>query len=319
MSLLRFGRKKSTVQPAAVPDRRQGPPFAFVPVEYASLHPVDLNFNGQWQLTGLRFAEERNRLTLSMRWRCLRTVFQMVRCFTHVTDAEGLPLGSMDHDIMNGWPRAVGWRPGDVGFEFYSLWLPEPKPATPAYFLRFGLWDPETGLRVPLTASSLPVTDLFTAATVQAGQAPGSESVFCLQPAAAAPCRARFGDSVELVGCSVTLRERVLWLRLRWVVSEVPRSELMFFGHAVTAADPDRDAVASFDQDMAVHGRGSWPRFEQDIVRSIPADAPLPTFIRAGVCTFPELARLEIQESSLPSDPTSRCLFIPVEPAKLGP
>ncbi len=316
MSLLRFGRKRTSAPPAA-PDRRQGPPNAFVPVEYAGLHPVSLNFNNQWQLTGLRFAEERNRLTLSLRWRCLRTLFRMARCFTHVTDAAGLPVGTMDHDIMNGSPRPVAWRPGDEGLEFHSLWLPEPKPATSAYFLRFGLYDPETNLRLPLTASTLPVTDHFTAATVQAGITPDSESVFCLQPAAAAPCRVRLGDAVELVGCSVTLLERVLWLRLRWVLSEVPRSQLMFFGHAVTAADPEREAVASFDQDMAVHGRGSWPRFEQDIVRSIPPTAPLPAFLRAGACTFPELSRLEIRESSFPSDPASRCFFIPVGAAKL--
>jgi hypothetical protein len=280
---------------------------------------VNLNFNEQWQLTGLRFAQERNRLALSMRWRCLRTLFRMARCFGQVTDAEGLPVGSLDHDLMEGWPRPVGWRPGDEGFESCCLWLPESKPASPAYFLRFGLYDPDTNLRLPLTASTLPVEDDFTAVTVPAGQAPGSSTVFSLEPAAAAPCRVRFGDSVELVGCSVTSRERVFWLRLRWVMSEVPRSKLMFFGHAVTASDAKVGALASFDQDMAVQGRGSWPRFEQDVVRSIPPAAPLPEFLRAGVCTFPDLARLEIRESSFPSDPAAKCLFIPVGTVKLSP
>jgi len=318
MKLPSFTRDKRRVPRAPGVDRRNGPPNAFLPVEYTRLDPVEVNFNDQWQLTALQFAERRRRFTLAMRWRCLRTLFRMPRCFAHVAAIEGHCVAFMDHDIMDGQPNAVAWQPGDEGLEFSSVDLPERQQEAAGYSLHFGLFDPQTNLRLPITASTLPVTDDFTAAVFGTHIKPAVSYSFRLHAEPAARCRVRFANSVELVGCSLTQGDGVLWLRLRWILADVPASALMFFGHAVTARDSEADALAWFDQDMAVHGRGSWPRFEQDIVRSVsPGVAPI-AFIRAGVCTFPDLERLEIIESSFDYDQQARCLFIPVL-AKLAP
>jgi hypothetical protein len=296
-----------------------GPPDAFLSSEFRQLWPVEVNFNNRWRLAGLRFLQEDGRLTLALKWNCLRPVFGPFWCFAHVLDAGGRQVSSLNHELLDGNPPPAAWRPGDEGYEMRYLHLGDSSqqnqaaagshPSPEIYSLRIGLFNPQTNLRLPLAASTLPVAEDFTAAVVAGGTPPGSDCVFRFEPSAVLPCRVSFADAVELVGCSVTMASGIVWVRLRWSLLRAPRTALRFFGHAIPCRDPEVGALAWFDQDMA---RGLSPRFELDIVRAHPQDGPAPAFLRAGVCTSAGLERLEIRRSTLECDLRNRCFYVPL-------
>ena len=317
MRLFRKETKEWRTRERALARYRQfGPPDAFVSADYRELHPVDLNFNGKWQLLGFRFSREPRHLTLALRWRCLRAVFHRTWCFAHVFDPEGRRVASLDHELLDGDPPPVVWHPGDEGYEFRSFDL-DPVSSNgsnlPQYHLRLGLYDPVTNLRLPLVRSNLAVTDEFTAAVMESDTRPAEGYVHYCEPREMTSCQVVLEGGVELSSYSVTAAPGIVWVRLRWSISTVPAKALMFFGHLVPSCDPEIGALVWLDQDLAVHGRGPQPRFVQDIVRAAPPAGGSPLFLRAGVCTHPDLQRLSILESSFDADLQNRCVYIPID------
>jgi hypothetical protein len=298
-----------------------------VPAAFSRLHPVEINFNDQWQLAGLRFDLREGRVSLALRWRCLRAVPYWLRCFAHVVDAGGETMAWMDHDVLGACPPAAEWRPGDEGYEErYTLFprrpasrslllgpqgyeVEEAAEAWPVLRLRLGLYDTGSNMRLPVRWSSLPVTEQCTAAVVEPNTAPGQEVVFRLDPAPWRPCRLVFKGGPELTGYAVTRRGNAVWLRLRWVAPEQHVPALRFFGHGVKQADPEVESLASFDQELLLDRYWGRGEFEQDIVRMLERPAE---YLRGGVCTSPGLERLALRSSTLPTDEQARCFFVPL-------
>jgi hypothetical protein len=323
-------RNKPGVKVRVVPwDRLLAPPDAFVSHQFADLYPVELNFNNQWQLRRMKFSEEGGHCTVVLHWRCLGPFYGWLRCFAHILNASGRHIASMDHDLLDGRPAAAEWRPGDEGYEARYMTLDASQlhrlrllvgssgyevqdgnsgMGTP--LLRLGLFESNTNLRLPLVASSVPLTDDCTAALLSANAAPGVNCRFRLEPGPIAPCRVLFEGDLELWGWSVTEADGAIWVRLGWNVPARSKPPLRFFGHAVPARDTQTETLVSFDQEMALEGQGPVTEFVQDIVRAVPRRENRLAFLRAGVCMSPGLERLRIRESSLECDLEARCFFV---------
>jgi hypothetical protein len=279
------------------------------------LPPVDLNFGGQLQVKGLRFTERDGVFTLALRWRCASTPTALWRVFAHVVDPQGKLLGAMDHEVLRGSPPVHTWQPGDEGYEARYLALP-PAKAQGAQ-LRLGLFHPETGLRLPLWASTLSLKDDYTAAVVAPNATPGAQYVFNMQPAPVIPCDVAFERGVRLTGYSFHRAGGVAWLRLHWLAPPGLRDRLYFFGHAVASQDRETPILLGFDQDLGLdrlpRRRPRGPQaLVQDIVRDVSKLGPEVKFLRAGVFDMDEpLDRLAVRSSSLPMSREQKAVFLP--------
>ncbi len=302
-------------------------PDAFFPARQiavpSELDKVDLNFGNQLQITGLRLTRKQGLFTLQVRWRCLSPVLAGYRCFAHVVNSEEGPLGSMDHEILHGSPPVTEWEAGDEGYEARYLVLPP--SVGPGAHLRLGVFDPETGLRQPLWASTFPLKDDFTAAIIQPGEAPPPGYSFQMGPAPLVGCDVQFDQGLRLTGYSLRRSGRVVWLRLQWTAPRRPAARLRFFGHAV--ADQSRDAaiLLSFDQDTGLEKTPAPPRgsplvIVQDVVRDVSELGPEAKFLRAGVFDVAKpLDRLGVRASSLPMSKQQKAVYLPLPPAPAAP
>jgi len=281
-----------------------------------ALDPVDLNFGNYLAVTGLRLTEQEGLFTLAIRWRCLNPPPRSYRAFAHLVDSRGKLLGSMDHEILHGSPPVTTWLPDEEGYEARHLALPAAQ--TRDVELRLGLFDPDTGLRLPLWASTLPLRDDYTAAVVKPNQTPAAEHLLQMRPAALLECRVEFEGGYQLTGYSLQRASGVAWLRLRWRVPWGARRRIFFFGHAVADQSPDTRILLSFDQDLGVErlSRRRWFETEQieliqDVVRDVSRLGPEAQFLRVGLFDMDRPNdRLAIESSSLPSNPTQKAVFL---------
>ncbi|HYM11165.1 MAG TPA: hypothetical protein VEU62_10545, partial [Bryobacterales bacterium] len=282
------------------------------------LHGVEVNLGDCLQLRGLRFCEKEGLLTLEMEWRCLHPPERPLRCFAHVVGRDGKALGSLDHEILRGAPPITDWKPGDAGYEARCLILPA--KAARGATLRLGLFDPETGLRTPVWASTLPLVDDYTAAVVDPNSAPGAGCRFEMRPAPLEECDVHFEGGLRLTGRSFVRAGDVGWLRLRWSAPGRPKGNVHFFGHVVVEPSPAAPILLSFDHDTGL-GRMHNPGSEelvavQDIVRDVSKLGEGARFLRAGLFDGerPDV-RLPVRSSSLPMSKQENAVYLPLQAA----
>ena len=125
----------------------------------------NVTFTGKLQLTGLSIQRTLEGLEVKYRWLCLRPVDRDYWCFTHIVDPRGNVAGYLDHPILNGEPSTTMWKGGDVAIEKLLFRSPELQSGE-SYHLRLGLFDRDSGERLPITKSDFPLTDNQTAAIV---------------------------------------------------------------------------------------------------------------------------------------------------------
>jgi hypothetical protein len=136
---------------------------AFLPAGLDSIADCNATFAGKLQLTGLSLDRTDEGLEVKYRWRCLKPVDRDYWCFTHIVDAQGRIAGYLDHQILAGGPPTSNWNEGDAAVERLLFRLPANQGAT-TYHLRLGVFDRATGERLPISASTFPLTDNDTAA-----------------------------------------------------------------------------------------------------------------------------------------------------------
>ncbi|MBI3664811.1 MAG: glycosyltransferase family 39 protein [Acidobacteria bacterium] len=304
-----------------------GGPDAFFPARQGapplSLDKVDLNFGNYLQVTDLKFSEREGLFNLGLRWRCRNPPPAPLRCFAHIVDAQGSLLGSLDHEILHGSPPVSEWQPGDEGQETRHLIL---RAATAkGTQLRLGLFDPETRLRVPVWASTLPLKDDYTAAVVISNAGPTAVYTFKMAPAPVVDCDVAFEGGLRLTGYSLRRAGEVAWLRLRWEAPRPASAQLRFFGHAVADQPSETPILLSFDQDIGLDKLAPPPRGSplvviQDVVRDISKLSAQARLLRAGVFDIAQpLDRLKILSSSLPMDGKQKAIFLPLPAAEQPP
>ena len=194
-----------------------------------------------------------------------------------------------------------------------------PASAVRGAHLRVGLFDVETGLRVPVWASTLPLKDGYTAAVAELNQTPPEQYTFQMTPAELEACDVEFEDGLRLSGYSLRRAGGVAWLRLRWEARHRPSAKLHFFGHAVADESPAAVIQFSFDQytalDKAVPSREGKLVVVQDVVRDVSRLGPEAKLMRAGVFDIDKPNdRIAIRRSSLPMSGPQKAFYLRLPP-----
>jgi hypothetical protein len=121
--------------------------------------PIEANFNDQLKLLGYTTPQlsslqhptsTAQSLTLSLYWQAITTPPNLVR-FVQLVGFDGKLYGQNDSVPDRGNYPTNLWHPGEVVPETVNLPLPPGRPAG-RYTLHIGLYDPETGQRLPLTS-----------------------------------------------------------------------------------------------------------------------------------------------------------------------
>jgi hypothetical protein len=87
--------------------------------------------------------------TLKLFWRAATAIDGYYDVFVHLTDASGEIIGQADGPPQSGFRPTASWRPGEVIVDERALTVPAELEAG-TYRLWVGLYDPDTGARLPL-------------------------------------------------------------------------------------------------------------------------------------------------------------------------
>ena len=91
-------------------------------------------------------------LPLTLYWRAEQRMDTSYTVFTHLIGGDGQVWGQQDNAPVAGTYPTTAWLPGEVIVDEYALRLkPDAPPGT--YTLAVGLYDPETGIRLPISDS----------------------------------------------------------------------------------------------------------------------------------------------------------------------
>jgi 4-amino-4-deoxy-L-arabinose transferase-like glycosyltransferase len=116
-------------------------------------YPIRAQFGDSLVLVGgdfpIRTLHPGQTLTYTLHWQALSSIGRDYTVFNHLVDAEGNLRAQQDNmPLMNRYPTSM-WDPDEIVMDPYTVPLPsdlEPGP----YTLRIGLYEPETGQRLPL-------------------------------------------------------------------------------------------------------------------------------------------------------------------------
>lgn len=90
-------------------------------------------------------------ILLSLRWQSLRQVDFNYHVFVHLLDAKGNKIEQRDGQPVQ-WMRPVSsWRPGEEIVDHYGLLVPDDLPVGD-YTIAVGMYDPNSGQRLPISA-----------------------------------------------------------------------------------------------------------------------------------------------------------------------
>jgi len=141
---------------------------AFLSVGLSEIPECKVTFADGIELSGIGVARTAAGIEVSYRWRCVRPMSRNYWCFTHVVDGAGKVIGYLDHRILNGNPPTPAWKAGDVAVE--KMVFPLAEKDSGAYQLRIGVFDRESGERLAIVDTTLPVILQRTAVVVEAGR-----------------------------------------------------------------------------------------------------------------------------------------------------
>ena len=105
-------------------------------------------------------------LAYQLHWQALTPIGQDYVVFTHLLDAHGNIQAQQDNPPQQGRYPTSWWDAGEVIIDPYTLSLP-PNLAPGPYTLRVGLYEPETGRRLPLQNQPQDFVDFPNLITVQ--------------------------------------------------------------------------------------------------------------------------------------------------------
>lgn len=124
------------------------------------LHQVQ--FGDQIALVGYDLHTSVDDLTVefTLHWRALRPLTQSYTVFNHLLDEAGQLQAQLDSPPQQGHYPTDWWSAGEIILDSYSLPLP-PELPTGSYTLRVGLYNPQTGTRLPRPGEAPDYVDLL--------------------------------------------------------------------------------------------------------------------------------------------------------------
>lgn len=121
------------------------------------------DFGGMAQLLGYEISPGPDQLVLTLYWRAVNQVDRPYVVFNHLVDANGQIVAQADGRPQHGSPLMTCWQPGELYADQHVLPLKTP-PSADLYRLSIGLYDAQTGARVPVSnaAGGLPADHVET-------------------------------------------------------------------------------------------------------------------------------------------------------------
>jgi hypothetical protein len=121
-----------------------------------SLQPA-VTFGGLIRLNSLTVVSAPDRdsvvLQFTLEWQALQSSSTDYVVFAHALDLQGNLIGQRDSPPVSGFRPTSGWEPGDVVTDRLGIRIPAGALAVPLQ-IRIGLYDPDSGARLPATGSS---------------------------------------------------------------------------------------------------------------------------------------------------------------------
>ena len=100
-------------------------------------------------------------------WRAGGTIPDSFKMFTHLVDEAGRLVTQHDGLPTEGKRPTPSWAPGEIITDVHPILIPpDTKPG--AFWLRVGLYDPESGSRLPLTGAPIDFQTLTRVVYVRA-------------------------------------------------------------------------------------------------------------------------------------------------------
>lgn len=127
--------------------QRQAQPADYVPT------PVGATFGQEAQLLGFHLDDVRpgGANTVTLNWLALRQPAADYKVFLHLVDASGALWAQHDGEPGFFFTPTTRWQPGEFMEDFHTLAWREGETSPPGRYLLFaGLYDPESGQRLPL-------------------------------------------------------------------------------------------------------------------------------------------------------------------------
>jgi hypothetical protein len=128
---------------------------------------IGADFNGQTTLVGLDFLNLKSEientqgalrlkagdtLSINLYWQAKAEFDQNYTAFIHLIGPDGLLYGQVDQTPGAGAFPTTGWLPGEYITDAYTLSIaPHAPPGD--YQIEIGLYNPDTGQRLPVTGS----------------------------------------------------------------------------------------------------------------------------------------------------------------------
>lgn len=124
----------------------------------ANVDPARVLFGADIGLYGYEVAQTDTAVNLTLYWQTINRPPENYRLFVHLVNEAGEIVGQIDPLPGNGLRPTKGWRPGEVITDQPILSLPPDLPPG-TYTLWLGLYQPDTGARLPVTVKGDGVAD----------------------------------------------------------------------------------------------------------------------------------------------------------------
>ena len=146
---------------APVPSSDQGLTQSGGLVEKTGAPPdCSVRFADGIELTGMSLQRVPNGIEARFRWHIEKRMARDYWAFGHILDTRGRVLAFLDHEILPQTPTSQ-WEAGDSAIERVVVPIPTDGSAVPRA-VRFGIFDRQSGDRVPILSSMFPLADANT-------------------------------------------------------------------------------------------------------------------------------------------------------------
>ena len=125
-------------------------------------HPLDADLDGRIHLQGydLDCSERTAACTLDLYWQAVERLDDSYTVFAQLIGPGGIVRSQVDSLPQGGGYPTFWWLPGEVVVDTLSIPLPRDAAEDPTYRLIVGLYDSDTGARVPVLGTGADFVEL---------------------------------------------------------------------------------------------------------------------------------------------------------------
>ncbi len=124
----------------------------------ANVTPIKANFSNDIQLYGYELDVGETAVDLTLTWQTIHQPPENYLLFVHLVDNNGNIVSQIDPVPGGGLRPTKSWRPGEVLTDRHTLPLPPDLPPG-HYRLWVGLWQPDSGVRLPVSVEGVAQPD----------------------------------------------------------------------------------------------------------------------------------------------------------------